>query len=617
MREDMGNGFQHHGVTVPVSNHRGTVATVDGDGRNVVLVWLYDHRGGYALLMVDAQTGGTEQFPMPYDWGGDGPFASVLSSANRYYTHFGSHFCEFDPVQRAFTFHHETVPQMAMSMTEADDGVIWSATYPNSAVASYNPGTGEFRDFGNLYDQPWRQYPRSIAVDDTGWVYFGIGSTSGQIIILDPATGEARPMLAEDERAQGAGYVYRDMDGKVYGQAVQGEGNDWWELYGGEARKIGAHETVNEKPIIADSQGLYHREFPNGELLVECDLVNRVLTIEVPATGETRLLDFDYVSEGAHLMGVCAAPDGTACGGTAFPMHFFSYDPTTSEMIDRPALSQWNTVTALGDRYFVGGYGHGVLLEWDPAAEWVPTERDDPSCNPLFLAECPPTINRPHDLLAHPDGKLVVLAGTPGYGYTGGGLMFWDRETRTATVIEHTEIVPDQSTMSMLPLPDGKLLCGTTVAPGTGGEQKATEACMYIMDIASKRIEWQETLFPGAQGYTDMIEAPSGLVYGVVDADEFFVFDPATREVIHRRSIADDPGSTSGGQGPRVFIRDPAGRTWLLLREGIALLEDESFEITKVAESSVGIAVGGDYLDGRIYFASGSHLYSWAVPAEE
>ena len=46
--EDLGNGFQDHGVATPVSNHRGTVATIDGQGRNVVLVWLFDHRGGYA-----------------------------------------------------------------------------------------------------------------------------------------------------------------------------------------------------------------------------------------------------------------------------------------------------------------------------------------------------------------------------------------------------------------------------------------------------------------------------------------------------------------------------------------------------------------------------------------
>ena len=49
-------------------------------------------------------------------------------------------------------------------------------------------------------------------------------------------------------------------------------------------------------------------------------------------------------------------------------------------------------------------------LELEP---WVsPYERNN-------LAEAHPDINRPHDLLATPDGKLLILAGTPGYGYTG------------------------------------------------------------------------------------------------------------------------------------------------------------------------------------------------------
>ena len=54
---DLGNGLIDHGVASPLSNHRGIVATVDGNGRNVALVWLFDHRGGYAILVIDATVG--------------------------------------------------------------------------------------------------------------------------------------------------------------------------------------------------------------------------------------------------------------------------------------------------------------------------------------------------------------------------------------------------------------------------------------------------------------------------------------------------------------------------------------------------------------------------------
>jgi streptogramin lyase len=183
---DLGNGFVDHGVATPLSQNRGMVATIDGEGRDVMLIWLYDHRGGYALLMVDALTGKSEQFATPYPWAGDGPFASLLSSRNKYYTHFGSHFVEFDPVKRAFTYFRKATPQMAMSMTEADDGTIWSATYPNSALVSFNPETRAFRDYGTINRENWRQYPRSVAVDDAGWVYVGLGATAAQIVVIDP-----------------------------------------------------------------------------------------------------------------------------------------------------------------------------------------------------------------------------------------------------------------------------------------------------------------------------------------------------------------------------------------------------------------------------------------------
>jgi len=612
--EDLGKGFQHHGVATPVSNHRGIVATVDGEGRNVALVWLFDHRGGYALLMIDADTGKSSEIPMPFPPGGDCPYSSILSSGNKYYTHFNSYFCEFDPVKRAFTFSQKTTPNMAMGMTEDDHGVIWSVTYPQSGVVSFNPKTREFKDYGHVYKQNWAQYQRYVAADDAGWVYFGIGSTASQVIAFDPKTGTAKPMLPEKERVTGSGYVYRDLDGKVYGH--NGATNaPWYEFHQGEGKVIGKRDQQSPKPIITSSQSLFHRQFPDGRRLSRCDTVERVLVIENPKTKESKETKFDYTSEGAHIMGVATAPNGTICGGTAFPMRFFSYDPKADRWINVESYGQWNTVARQGGRFFVGGYGHGFLLEWDPAKPLVPTVKGKEGGNPQFLADCEPTINRPHKLLAHPDGKTLVLAGTPGYGYTGGGLLFWNRETRDRVLIEHTAIIPEHSTMSLVALPEGKLLGGTTTSPGTGGEKKVTEAELYLMDMATKRLDWHHVVFLGVQAYTDMLLGPNGLVYGFADRRRFFVFDTANRKVVHEESTEAKFGPTTSQQGPRVFVMDLDKRIYILFVKGIARLDPATYAITMLAESPVPIGLGGDYLDGRIYFGSGSHLYSYTVPA--
>jgi hypothetical protein len=610
--KDLGGGFSDHGVATPISNHRGTVATVDGDGHSTVLSWLMDHRGGYALLEFDVETGESAVHPMPFPVF-DSPFASILSSRHRFYTHVNSHFCEFDAQKGEFTFVAETVPMMAMGMTEDDDGVIWAASYPDSGLMSYDPETGEFNDYGHVYEQNWRQYQRTVAADETGWVYFGVGNTRGQIIAFNRETREAIPMIPDDERAQGTGYVYRNLDGKVYGQAVQGAANPWFEFYGGKMTALANHEQADEKPIITGSQGLFHTIFPDGKELVELDLIGRVAWIDDPRTGDSIEITFDYETEGAHLMGVAAASDGTLCGGTAFPMRFFSYNPATDAWVNREAHGQWNTVAAQGEKFFVGGYGHGFLLEWTPANEWVRTDKENPDSNPRYWMESAPTINRPHDLLVHPDGRTVILAGTPGYGYTGGGLLIWDRQTETGQIIEHTDLIPLHSTQSLIALPDGNILGGTTVAPGTGGEQLAEQAELYLMDLETRTIQWHEVMMPGVSAYSDLRLLPSGMVIGVADWKTLFVFDPEQRTIIHQQDLEERWGRTNIQQGPRIFVWGEDDELFMLTENAITRVDLDSYEVSLVAESPVEIGPGGDYYDGRIYFGSGSHLYSYQL----
>jgi hypothetical protein len=615
--QDLGNGFRFHGIATPVSNHRGTVATVDGAGRNVVLVWLFDHRGGYALLVIDALTGATQEIAMPFAYGGDCPYASILSSKNRFYTHFASHFVEFDPSTRELTFVKQTTPQMAMSMTEDDRGRIWSATYPSSGVACFDPARRELRDYGHVYKQGWPQYQRSMAADDAGWVYFAVGYTSSQIVALDPASGTASPILAEGERVQGGAFVERDRDGKVYGlrnEKSAGEaGAEWIELYRGRAGRPAARASRRAVPYVTGSQSLFHREFPDGSRLEECDLTERRLRVAPPRGGPARELSFDYSSDGAHVMGLAAAPDRTIAGGTAFPMRFFSFDPAADRWVNRECFGQWNTVATQGDRFFVGAYSGGFLLEWDPSRPWIPTEKGDAGGNPAYHLDCEPDINRPHALLAHPDGRTVVMAGTPGYGYTGGGLLFWDRGTSTSVLRGHTELLPEHSTMSLVALDGGKLLGGSTTAAGTGGAKKASEAELYQLDLGTKRIEWHEAVFPGVQGYTALHALPGGLVLGFADRTRFFVFDPGARRVVHEQDTTPGAGECVSHQGPRVFVRSDDGAVFALFTKGIAKIEMGTWRITMVAESPVPIQAGGDVLDGRVYFASGSHVYSWGI----
>lgn len=609
--KDLGKGFIDHGVATPCSNQRGIVATKDGDGRDVVLTWLFDHRGCYSLLMIDAETGKSDQFQVPFPVG-DAVYFSLLSSKNKYYTLFNSYFCEFDPVKRAFTFYKETLPADAMGITEDDRGVIWAVTYPNSGVVSFDPATKEFKDFGYVYKQNWRQYPTNLASDDAGWIYFGIGNTASQIIAFDPQSGKAKPILEESERKRGSARVYRDMDGKVYGQSLRNAKEEWYELYKGNASKKGKDHVVNQKTMIAGNQGLYHVDFPDGKKLKNLDLLERKLVTEDPKTGTSKEVSFNYNSEGGWVVGIGASPDGTIVGGSSFPMRFFSFNPKTNAWISHPAYGQFNTQARLENRVYFGSYGGGTLLEWDPASPWINTVEGEKT-NPLYLASSVLFTHRPLRVLPYPDGKTVILSGEPEYGYTGGGLLFWDREKKSKTVIQDSSIILNQSSMSLVPLPDGKFLGGTTTTPGTGGEKKAKEAELYIMDLKSKHVEWHQVLFPGVQDYSDMTPGPDGLIYGIADSRKFFVFDPVKRNIVYQKDMETDFGRTTGAQSPKIFVHGPRKDIYILCVKGIVKVEAGTFKLSMIAKSPVSIDAGGDYLDGRIYFISGSHLCSYKL----
>ena len=620
---DLGNGFRDHGVGCKLAGTRGVVATKDGAGRDVVLAWLADWRGCFGLLMIDAETGKSETHPVPVP-AGDNPFASVLSSGNKFYSHFNSVFLEFDPVKRAFTHVFETTPRVGMGMTEDDEGRIWAVTYPDSGVLRYDPRTGEFRDYGSVHRENWRQYSRTVATDDAGWLYFALGNTLSHLLALHPDAKAAVPLLPESERVPGvSANIYRDLDGKVYGLLNQDgdwDKEQWYALHGGKAVKLDGAPPRRNKPIICGLQGLFHKDFPSGRKIKKMDMAVRELTIEDPRTGTEKVIPFSYTSEGSHLMGVAVAPDGTISGGAAW---WVSYNPKSDTWSHGQSPGQANSLAVQGDRFFIGTYTGGKLHEWNPALPWTGSKpKDEPGANPRLLTVCDPIVYRPHCLIAHPDGKTIIMGGVPAYGYTGGGLLFWDRKTETRVLLEHTDLLIDQCVMSLVALPDDRLLVGSGTRAGTGGEVRAKEAELYVMDMDSKKIEWRAVSIPGAQEYSEMQLGPDGLVYGIADfrvyepslMDEdklFFVFDPALRKIVYREDTAPVFGSMHLQQGQRKIVISPNGRVHLLFRKGIACADPATHKLEWMTRSPVSIDTGGDWLDGRIYFAGGSHLYSY------
>ena len=604
--------FIDHGVGAQASRARGVTATVDGDENRVVLVWMSDHRGTTSKLIIDADSGETEQ--IEFERGGhDSPFSVLHSTRNLWYSQFANRFYEFDPATRSFSFIEET-PEPgrpgAMSMHEDSDGVIWSGLFPNANLLSFNPDTRELVDHGRMNEETWNQYLRSMAVDQAGWVYAGIGRTHAQVAGYNPATGEMRTFIPDDQRQPGAGEVRLGVDGNVYALATRGWG--WHQLHAGEATPID-EMPVARAPMRTGSQEAVFRGFPDGSRIAELDIPDRILVIE-EADGTQRRVEFDYESEGSSIYTMTLAPDDAIYGSTGHPLRVWRFDIESGELTHEGFMGQMghhNQMITMSDLVYAGNYSAGTLHEFDVTRPWAPGAEED--SNPITLDTARPDIIRPHVLLAHPDGRHVLMGGTPAYGHTGGGLMIYDTEARESTVIPHTELVEYQAPTSLVALPNGDLVGGTTTAPGTGGQRIADEAELFTFDWESRQVTWSEVILPGVARINELILAPDGLVYGVATDATLFVFDPETRQIVHTESLS-EYGGPAGSQAPRSMVLGPDGSIYMLFRQAILELTPGTFEHRKLADTPVTVSAGVVLHDGRLYFSSTSRLWSYQLP---
>ena len=266
-------------------------------------------------------------------------------------------------------------------------------------------------------------------------------------------------------------------------------------------------------------------------------------------------------------------------------------------------------------RLYAGWYPFGGLWEYDPAQPWTyGTEVwDEKKANPRLLKLARPHIDRPHVLLAHPDGRHLVMGGTPDYGHTGGGLLIYDVETEEAVVLTHEDLLLHQSTQALIALPDGNLVGGTTAAPGTGGERRAEAAELYVFDWERREVVWREALLTGWPSLVDLLLGPDGLVYALASDARLFVFDPAAREIVHTASLA-QYGLPAPSQCPRLTALGPDGLIHMLFLEALVTLTPGTFEHAKSADLPLK-AFGGMVLrEGRLYFTSGPRVWSWRLP---
>jgi hypothetical protein len=603
-------GFMDHGVASPVGTSAwgGTVATADARGRRLVFIKLWSGGSTSSYLFIDAETGKTEQISPGLP--GLGAYLVFLSPQNKIYDTMGDWFLEIDIPTRQIRRIGQIPSGMALSFIMDDDGVIYAGIYPSATLVSYDPGTQKYTNHGQLNKEDWPQYLRPLALDDQGWIYGGIAIKAGQVVGYNLVTGETRAYVPEADRGNGAGEVYRGKDGKVYAKAP---GWSWHALSGGEAIPI---ETPAERAPAPPVD-----TFPDGSRFTDVDVHNRAMSILDKGAAEPRKVAFDYESVGPNIFSMVAGPDEKIYGATGLPLRIWRFDPDRGEMKDWGLGRHGghaNQFVRQGERLYGAVYSSGSLIELDPSLP-VHDAPIQETTNPRQLHGYkygfegnPDMFGRPHALLAHPDGAHVVMGGNPARARVGGGLLIYNVKTGEELALKPEHLVPDQGVHAMAALPDGDLIIGSTTEAATGGSSTATAAMLYRLDWESKEVTGRWTLEPPTPAFHDLVAASDGMIYGLAEPDRLFVFDPAKGAFVHD-GVLSGYGPLTGSQAPRTMAIGPDGGIYALFRQAIVRIEPGTFAHREITRPGREITAGIVIHKNRLYFACGSHLFSYAL----
>ncbi len=600
-----------HGIPVPAGEAITPSATVDADGRRIIVCKLAAG-GKTSYLFIDAESGETEQLPAGLS--GSGSNGVLMTPENAIFDSVGGYFLRLDiPTRTVRRLGRVGGVIFGGGFVRTSDGTVYGGFQPTATLVSYNPATDTYTDHGQLNEESWRQYLRPLAVDASGWVYGGIGMERMQVVAFNPATGEKRPLIPEKNRKRGyQPVIFKGTDGQVYARADRYQFGGVLEIYedgwGWHVLSEGRATPIAEPPVGGVRQ--VNHVFPDGSHFSGFNVLDREVLVHDVGAKEPRRVRFSYESPGVRIYNLVAGPDGRVYGSTGNPLRFWCYDPAGGEFWDRgvaPNDGHINQFVRQGDRLYGITYSQGYLFEYDPSRPYALEQ------NPRLAHradEAGEQYGRPHAMLAHPDGRHILAAGHASRVLLGSGMLIYDVKAESGQIIDRARLMPEHGIYSLAALPDGQVLAGTSIHPSTAGTAgPARTAMIYRYNMETGTVSGQWPLSPETPAVRELVVAPDGLVYGLAEPDRLFVFDPVSEEIIRSETLA-GYGGIAGGQAPRCMTIGPDGAIYALFQEAVVRIEPATLAHRAIARPGEAISAGIAMLGDRIYFACGTRLFS-------
>ncbi|PSL00403.1 hypothetical protein CLV30_11663 [Haloactinopolyspora alba] len=525
--------------------------------------------------------------------------------------------------------------EQILMLEVAADGVVFGGTYPNGHVFSYDPATGDVRDYGQVLGQP---YVRSIAVtDDTIWA-----GTRGEARLaeIDRSSGELTEIpLPEQYRSRLAVYdLFHVRDDRlllrtesppehevhvfdlgtrefvdtvevagprmvspvdpttgkhVYFRVNEGEHSGQIARYDLDAL---SWEPTDWSPRVIPGDfrwvDMDDPDFPGLSLAVT--YYRGDIDVHNFRTGNSTSQEADLHAPPARLASLDRSPDGDIYVSGQPGMARWSVEDDALEELSGGGGAQG--FGSWGEDLLIGKYPGGGLRVYDTASPWDPGAGNPTGSMPIGAEQ-----DRPFAFAELP-GRVAV-GSAPESGLLGGALTLWNPDTGDTEVFR--DVVADQSVVSLAF--DGDLVWGgTSITGGFGAEPKASEAVLFAFDPRTREVVYETAPVPEAEAVSGLA-VHAGQVWGIADGTLFAV-DLDTREVSGTIDLGHDTTEPHGRDFEIVV--DDAGRMFASSTKKLHYIDRARWQAHVLADNAVEDLALDDH--GDLYYRSGARLFRFS-----
>jgi len=364
-------------------------------------------------------------------------------------------------------------------------------------VFSLDPRTDQVQRYG--HQGPKRRYPiayqGSLAVDDE-YIYSTFGNIPSEIFTVAMEKTTKRWQLLRD--IHGASF----QQGRL-GVVATHQGKDYWMVKGKPVAKQGK----DEKTPWPERSPAQRKPAPNLKGKPEFAAGNREadgtcrIRYRLDDKSAWQTATCNLPSHPVDLLRIMTLPDGRVAASSRGYDGLWAFNPKTKGF-EHLGMFSGSLASGLvvGDAVYLACYpGGSGCWRWDPAQPWTqgrsgegqpPVREDDPAANPRRLKpwEKPGNFQFPFFVAQGSDRALYAFC--HGERSDKGSILSWrELDTGKGGFLREPLEVYDVSGMCTA-LGGTKLVLSTFSVSGDKGQPKPPEGRLFIIDAATRRVEW-------------------------------------------------------------------------------------------------------------------------------